>query len=205
MEILSHSNELRLYTRNVHLQLETRLIPIIRKVRTRSQYEFLLKTFYTFFAPLEKRLCTVSTLEQLTTALQLRKADSLYRDIISLNGSTENLALCENLPDCSNLSEALGIMYVLEGSVLGGKAIANIISKNMKDDPSLPFSFFLYYGDEPQAMWNKFRHSLDSDMTLSKASLLSSAFETFTKFEAWIDKRYNMTHDKMRRLNSTSS
>ena len=101
MEILSHSNELRLYTRNVHLQLETRLIPIIRKVRTRSQYEFLLKTFYTFFAPLEKRLCTVSTLEQLTTALQLRKADSLYRDFISLNGSTENLALCENLPDCS--------------------------------------------------------------------------------------------------------
>lgn len=192
MEILSHSNELRLNTRHVHLQLETKLIPIIRRVSTRSQYEFLLKTFYTFYAPLEKRLCAVSGIEGLTNPLQLRKVDGLNRDIMALNGNTENLPLCEDLPDCSNLSRAVGILYVLEGSVLGGKGIANIISKNITADPSLPFSFFLYYGNEPQAMWNKFRARLDSNETLSKASLLSSASETFTKLEAWIDKRHNI-------------
>lgn len=191
MEMLGNSEELRLNTRYVHLQLETKLIPIIERVSTRLQYEFLLKTFYSFYAPLEKTLCTISGVEQLITVLQLRKADSLSRDIIALNGSTEDLSLCEDLPDPSNLSRALGIMYVLEGSVLGGKGIAKIISKNITADRSLPFSFFLCYGNEPQAVWNKFRHSLDSDRTLSKASLLASASETFTKFEAWIDKRHS--------------
>lgn len=192
MEKLNHSEELRLNTRDVHLQLETKLIPIIQRVSTRSKYEFLLKTFFTFYAPLEKRLCAVSGIEQLTSPLQLRKVDSLNRDIIALNSSTENLPLCEDLPDCSNLSRALGIMYVLEGSVLGGRGIASIISKKVTTEPCLPFAFFLYYGNDPKAMWNKFRDTLDSNETLSRASLLSAASETFTKFEAWIDKRYNI-------------
>jgi len=190
MEILSHSEELKLNTRSVHHQLEMKLIPIIQSVSTPSQYVFLLKTFYTFYAPLEKQLSSVFGIEDVTSTFQLRKVESLKEDIFALDATAEELPLCQDLPQCSDLSTAFGILYVMEGSVLGGKGIASIISKNLTAESSLPFHFFLYYGDDQKAMWNKFKDALDSKKNLSRQTLLSSAAETFVKFKTWIDKRY---------------
>ena len=188
MERLTHSQELKRHTRDVHIQLEQMLIPLIQSVSTRTQYAELLKIFYTFYAPLEQQLSGVSGIGKLTADIQLRKADSLKKDITALKATTDSLSLCNELPGCTNLSHAFGIMYVLEGSVLGGKAIANIVTKKLPADTSLPFSFFLHYGDEAKSVWDQFKVKLDSTENLSTPALLSAATDTFILFKQWIDK-----------------
>ncbi len=189
MEKPAISEQLKTHTRQVHLQLEQRLIPLIQSIATRSEYVDLLKIFYTFYAPLENRLATVAGIENLAADIQLRKADSLEKDITVLEDSTANLAFCSELPACNNVSRALGIMYVMEGSVLGGKVIANIITKNLATDTSLPFSFFLHYGNEAKIVWNQFKTRLDSTENLFKPDTLSAAVDTFVLFKNWIDKK----------------
>lgn len=186
MEELTHSEELKIHTKKAHVELEQLMIPLIRSVSTPSQYLQLLKVFYTFYAPLEKRLSKVPGINNLTGDIQLRKADSLYNDIMAIEASPVDVSFCSDLPECTNLSRACGIMYVLEGSVLGGSVIANMISDKMPRNASLPFSFFLYYGDQAKMMWSLFKAKLDSMDNLSRSDVLSAARETFVLFGRWI-------------------
>lgn len=189
---LTHSEALKTHTRDVHIQLEQMLIPLIQSVSTRTQYAELLKIFYTFYAPVEQRLSGVSGIENLIAGIQLRKADSLKKDITALEATTDGLSLCDDLPRCTNLSHAFGIMYVLEGSVLGGKSIAHIVTKKLPADTSLPFSFFLHYGDDAKTTWDQFKAKLDSTENLSTPALLAAATDTFILFNQWIDENSSL-------------
>ena len=186
--MLTNSEQLKNYTHAVHIQFEQKLIPLIKSVSTRSEYADLLKLFYSFYAPMEKRLSMVNGIEILSNGIQLRKSTSLKEDITALSTTVENLPLCSNLPKCNDLSSAFGVMYVLEGSVLGGKTIANMITKNLPADGALPFSFFLHYGDDARLMWSQFKTRLDSIKNLSKPDILLAATDTFLVFQDWIDK-----------------
>jgi heme oxygenase len=187
MERFLNSEQLKIQTHQVHVDLEEALIPIIRSISSRSQYAELLKMFYTFYAPIEERLSSVPGIERLTIGLELRKADSLKKDITALGAKVDGSVLCSDLPVCADLSNAFGIMYVLEGSVLGGKAIANMVTKQLPTGSSLPFSFFLHYGDEARAKWQQFKTKLDSTEGLLPPRLLSAATETFILFKHWIE------------------
>jgi len=188
MESTSKSEQLKSHTHKVHVHLEQTLIPIIQRISIRSDYADLLKIFYTFYAPIENQLSSVAGMESLTSGIELRKADSLRKDILALNASTDHLVMCSDLPKCANLSHAFGVMYVLEGSVLGGKAIANMIARQLPTDPLLPFSFFLHYGDEAKMKWQHFKTRLDSTADLSQPDLFSAANDTFICFKSWIEK-----------------
>ena len=187
METLTHSEELKIHTQDVHTQLEQKLIPLIRSVSTRSQYADLLKLFYTYYAPLERRLGEVPGMEALTAGIRLRKSDSLMKDLEELGDSAAGWSPCSDLPSCADLSQAFGIMYVMEGSVLGGKAIAGIVTKKLPAE-TLPFSFFLHYRNDAENMWDQFKATLDSNRDVSRSALLSAATDTFVKFKIWIDK-----------------
>lgn len=188
MERLPNSELLKIHTREAHVQLEHTLIPIIQSISSRSQYADLLKVFYTFYAPVEKQLSEVPCIESLTAGIDVRKADSLKRDIIALEASTDGLPLCSELPRCVDLSHAFGIMYVLEGSVLGGSVIANIVTRRLPTDASLPFSFFLHYNGDAKIKWKQFKTSLDATGDLLRPHLLSAATDTFIFFKNWIDR-----------------
>lgn len=193
MEKLTYSGQLKRSTRDVHLQLERTLIPLIQDVGTRSQYADLLKLFYTFYAPLEARLAAVEGFEKLVSGIPLRKADNLKGDLMTLDAWTNSLTLCHDLPKCDDFSEAFGILYVMEGSVLGGKVIANMIAGRIPSGTSLPFSFFLCYGDDAESGWNQFKAGLDSTENLHQPSLLTAATDTFVLFKQWIDRNTRVT------------
>ncbi|HYF69199.1 MAG TPA: biliverdin-producing heme oxygenase [Ohtaekwangia sp.] len=188
MERPVNSEQLKTHTHKVHVQLEQTLIPIIQNIRTQSQYANLLKIFYTFYSPIENQLSSVTGIESLTSGIGLRKTDSLRKDILALKASTDHLALCSDLPTCTNLSHAFGIMYVLEGSVLGGNAISKMVTKQLPTEPPPPFSFFLHYGNDAKIKWQHFKTKLDSNGDLLQSDLFSAATDTFTLFNNWIEK-----------------
>lgn len=188
METPAYSEELKMHTAKVHVELEQKLIPLIESVNTLPQYARLLQIFFGFYAPLEYRLLRVADIEKVTDGIQLRKADSLKNDILAIESHAVDMVLCDDLPALSNVSSAWGVMYVLEGSTLGGKAIAKILRKKLGSDSAIPFSFFLHYGDETKEVWDQFNSKLDGASGLSKPDLLSSAAETFVLFKSWVDR-----------------
>jgi heme oxygenase (biliverdin-IX-beta and delta-forming) len=180
------AENLKDYTRSVHSELEQRLLSHIQAVRNVQHYGSLLALMYGYYAALERQL------EKFASSLpdydHRRKADSILEDLKTLNFSTESLCVCEDLPAIRSVASALGAMYVLEGSTLGGKIISKLLRKQV---PAVSESirFFEGYRERTGEMWQRFKtHLSDSVERPHFAETQEAAHETFLKFKNWIDK-----------------
>src|SRR4051812_28976854 len=119
---------LREETETLHQELEKVLIPRIKQTNTPTAYISLLQLFYGYYYPLEQHIAA-----HLDTSFpggfeQRRKASLLLQDIAVINGSALAApVLCTDIPEITDACQALGALYVLEGSALGGQVISQII------------------------------------------------------------------------------
>lgn len=76
---------------------------------------------------------------------------------------------------------ALGCMYVIEGSTLGGKVIQKHISKTLGIEPGKGASFFDGYGNETGHFWKSFLATLQTYSSEHDAdpSIIAGAADTF--------------------------
>jgi len=107
-------------TTHNHQLLEELLVPHLQNSTTIAQYVSILKTFYGFFKPVEVLLEQYVDVNVMPGMPLRRKAKLILDDLdcLSITGSP---VLSVNLPHVANVSQALGAMYVLEGSTLGGR------------------------------------------------------------------------------------
>ena len=76
--------------------------------------------------------------------------------------------------------EALGAMYVIEGSTLGGNVIAKQLSKTEGFD-GVTFNFFGCYHENTGAMWKNFKETIDAEVHEKKYDeVLSGAKKLYT-------------------------
>lgn len=201
---------LRGETRDCHVQLETRL-GLPAAISTRSEYRDLLARFFGFYLPVEERLTTLLCGEherrEILSGLDYgarRKTDLLRRDLQALGmGDTElaTLPQCDKLPALDTLSHALGCLYVLEGSTLGGQLLARFFADTLSIDASNGGAFFCSYGSEIGARWRAFGAVLTSwaDVTQDGEPvttnsvkqkqgevIVHAARETFHSMETWL-------------------
>ncbi|HYQ52414.1 MAG TPA: biliverdin-producing heme oxygenase, partial [Pseudomonas sp.] len=117
---------LREGTRDCHKALEARL-PFFETSFDVAAYSRLIQAYYGFHAPLEARLGVYQEpLRAKTPALSL--------DLQALNLSAADidaLPLCQALPAISSEASALGVMYVLEGSTLGGQVLKRAMAERL--------------------------------------------------------------------------
>lgn len=182
---------LRERTGALHQELEGILIPRIKQTSTPAGYLSLLQLFYGYYYPLEQYIAA-----HLDTSFpggfeHRRKASLLLQDMAVINGApVEPPPLCTDIPEIIDACQALGALYVLEGSTLGGQVICQILTRNLII-PELPkaLSFFEGYGANTQAMWDSFVHYLDgyNGTDAQKARLIQSAADTFLKFRIWAE------------------
>lgn len=180
---------LRESTGTLHQDLERVLIPRIKNTSTSAEYIRLLQLFYGYYYPLEQHIAA-----HLDTSFpggfeNRRKAFLLLQDIAVISGgSVDTPALCTDIPKITDNSQALGALYVLEGSTLGGQVISQILTRNVTA-PELPkaLTFFEGYGAATQDMWDGFVHYLEgyNGTDAQKARLIQSAADTFLKFRSW--------------------
>jgi heme oxygenase (biliverdin-IX-beta and delta-forming) len=182
------SEELKESTRAVHAALEKKLIGHIRRVKTRNDYAHLLCLLFGYYHSLEQSLHQHLDTESIEDLDKRRKSELLLSDLQALS-FTNRPALCDDIPPIHSVAEAMGAMYVLEGSTLGGAIIANMIEKQIPADSAVHFSFFRCYGDQRMPMWQSFKTHLEKiDSDAEKKAVLASAHLTFTKFHNWIEK-----------------
>jgi len=184
--ILDH---LRTHTRSSHQALEKLLIPRIKNISGKDEYASLLAVFYGYFSPLEQQLTSYINTDRIPDLNERRKASILLEDYLLISDNQNKISLCEDLPIITNEAEAIAVLYVLEGSTLGGKVITQLITKNLGIEPWDGIRFFYGYGDQTGVMWQKFIAILDNypiDEAIGLA-MAKTADDTFIKFKNWID------------------
>lgn len=185
------SEALKEATQSVHTELERKLIAVIRKVSSPQEYIRLLELMYGFYFPVQEKLLLYPKVQKFSSHDRGRKAENLLADIHYFQPGTANeLPLCNELPEINSYASAIGVLYVLEGSTLGGRIIAGMLSKQLGISVEQGFSFFNAYGDETKMMWDHFKLLLDGAWNEEeRTAIFNGATATFLSFKSWITKQ----------------
>lgn len=183
-------------TKENHEALEAVVLPCLTGMAQRAQYVQLIKAFYGFFKPVEDAVAPFIADSFLPDWPQRRKASYILEDLKKLQIPFESLPLAKDIPAINNLPQALGALYVLEGSTLGGRGITKMLLKNehlQLNEGHL--QFFAGYGAATGPMWTTFVNALNSfsGTEAEKAQMVAAANDTFSLFQSWLQQQ--LVHD----------
>jgi len=136
---------------------------IFNKTFTLEDYKKIINTNYLMLLHSEEKIFGMLS-DNFSEKLQLKKRVKLpliEKDLVSL--ALENQTATHSL-EFLNEYEALGAMYVIEGSTLGGNVIAKQLSKTDGFD-EVTFNFFGCYQENTGSMWKNFKEVLDTEIT----------------------------------------
>lgn len=182
---------LKVETRPHHERAE-RVVRLLSPDLTLSGYRRHLEALHGLHASLEARLA--ERLAGLATELRLEerwKLPLLEADLRELGHDEASLARLPRLappPSLPGVPEALGALYVLEGSTLGGQLILRHLRRHFEGVSAGGFAFFRAYGEAVGPMWKSFGEAL---LRLCPEPALAprvvrGAQDTFEAFEAWL-------------------
>jgi len=173
--ILDH---LRSATRDLHDGLEARL-DVFARIADPAQRREMIGRFLAFYRPAEAALARLLADEPDLSFDTRRKVPALERDLTALKAAPPADAPL-TLP--AGRCEALGFLYVLEGSTLGGR----VIDKQLRARGLSPegLSFFRGYGEHTGPRWKAFCAVLER--ADDKAAAARGARSAFAQMEAWM-------------------
>jgi heme oxygenase len=173
-----------------HQELEKKLVGKMREMKSVYDYISLLRLFYGYIGGLEKAITPYITDKVLPDHLDRRKTILISSDLHTLNTKNPALAGGHDLPQINNTADALGALYVMEGSTLGGQIIVKMLSKQLGIDESYAMSYFSGYGEDTHKMWTVFKEALDRSGSSENEAIINSANQTFQMFSRWFDICY---------------
>lgn len=180
------SQVLKEKTEIAHHQLEKILIGKLKSISSINDYITILCGFHGYIKPLEQQIARNIDTVLLPDYSERRKSEALSADLEQLN-STLNTSFSSDLPAIDNKYEALGALYVLEGSTLGGQIISRMITQKLQLDENQGLSFFQSYGEQTAAMWERFKAVLDERIPVEHSeAVVNAAEQTFIKFKNWL-------------------
>lgn len=174
------STKIKEATTEAHQNLEGKVVRKLKAIRSNDDYADLLKYCYAYFNALEQAVAPYITAEILPNHASRRHSGYIKADIEEL-GSNVNELPAVTVPAVNNLVEALGALYVMEGSIMGGPYIVQMLAKG---GINTGVSFFSGYGEQTGRMWGIFTEVLNNAAQSEKeeAQAVKSARETFANF-----------------------
>lgn len=175
-------------TATLHRDLEA-VLDISAQVQTRTQYEALLQRFHAFYAPWEAGLLKYGEWEELSLSLPKRmRVPRLEQDLAALEHQPfEKRAETHELPNLATFARALGSLYVLEGSTLGGQVLTRHFEA--MGIPSEGLHFFRSHGQEVGRFWKEFCGALnrygEQASEQEKTEVEQGACDSFAALQAW--------------------
>jgi len=143
-------------TMPAHQKLEKEVILKLKAIRSDEDYAALLKNFNNYFDALENAISPYITPNVLADYNERRNSAYLKKDIAELGG--DPAAVTVEVPEIKNELEAMAALYVMEGSIMGGKIIVQMLAKA---NITKGVSFFSGYGEDTGKMWGTFVQALD--------------------------------------------
>ena len=184
---------LREQTRDCHVALEESL-DLVKRVRTVHDYGGLLTRYFSLYESLENGLEKVADWEAKGWNFAAhRKAPWLRQDLQALGVGADEIARsprCETLNTPDSFGAALGCVYVLEGSTLGGQMLAKQFHESFGITPDNGGRFFKGYGQATMTTWRAFAAWADSQAAstniVMKEQAVDGARKTFADFSQWL-------------------
>ena len=164
-------------------------MPIMSPELTRQAYCELVVGFYGFIAPAEESLLRSGACGQTQVPFSGREKTSiLVKDLENLEQPIPKVIPDDAAMNLSSPAKALGYLYVMEGSTLGGQFISRHLKKHLGLDAENGAAYFNGYGSQTSARWKEFCEAL----IVSAASLnqddaiVESARATFEGLQQWL-------------------
>ncbi len=174
-------------TASLHERVE-RTVDIPAHLGSMPAYIGLLARFLGFYAPLEDRLAGVGGYESVGLDIAARRKAHLIRDDLRALGHEAAPPVCTALPVVATFADALGCLYVLEGSTLGGQFIRREAAARLGLTPDRGCAFFTGYGERTRAMWKAFGAAVAMHTDAhpgDQGAIVASATDTFTRLDEW--------------------
>ena len=183
-------SRLKAATRARHEAVEA-LLGLLGMTSTLDGYARALRRFHGLHRAAEAAFERVSGWEGVgIEPRERRKLPLLEADLLRIGlgpGEVAGLPACTTLPPLDDLPRALGAMYVLEGSTLGGRYITKAVAAGLGLTPGDGCSYFASYGDRVGPMWKAFGAAVDAYAVGEDVceAVERSADATFAAVEAW--------------------
>lgn len=179
---------LREQTREAHERLEGE-VDLLRDDLTRADYANWLACLYAFLRPWE-RLVEAASPRAAALLADRRRSALIERDLAVFGLDREalrRLPMCGRLPQIDSFPRALGSMYVLEGSTLGGQVIARHVEPALGLAADRGSGYFRSGGRPVGPMWRAFQATLvEASSPETDATIIAAARETFEALYDWV-------------------
>lgn len=187
-------NLLKKETESLHRQAENNAFSRALRQNTLHEQDYMtyLQQWYGFLDPLEKRFIHRAEWKDVRfDYAECLKTPLIITDLTAMGMSREaigDLPVCRRLPDTPEFSHVLGVMYVLEGSTLGGHWLLGKLTSILSISPDHNGHFLNCYGNAVRARWQAFtdlvqRYTVNRRM---EEHAVYAAKETFSLFHQWI-------------------
>lgn len=176
---------------------ETRpLDAILSRGITRDEYRAVLERFYGIVVPFEAFIAAnIGGFDLGRPYAEIVRRPDLERDLLFLGADAEYIAALplaevDVRPD---LPSALGLLYLMEGSRLGGLVIARSLQESLRVSPCHGAAYFASCGKDPHMLNDELRNRLESWVTRTGKgdAVISAAREGFSLMNAWMDQSQN--------------
>jgi len=173
-----------------HADVET-LLPASWSTLGRDGYGAYLAKLAGFHLPLEASVFAAHDWDALglPAAADRRRGTRLRADLAALGIDAAALPCSTELPDLRPVGRALGALYVLEGSTLGGQVLAREVTRGAAGAPTA----FLYgAGDAAGERWRtfcRFAERLAEGRPDLAADAVTAACDTFAGLASWLRGR----------------
>jgi heme oxygenase (biliverdin-IX-beta and delta-forming) len=186
--------QLRSKTANSHQLIEQNSMSqsLMSQGVTITQYAQYLKSMYTFVYGFEKMVFPLLKNYEMLQIDHRRKSHLIQADLALLNYTVDQPFVNNELFNTHyhNVADALGGMYVLEGSTLGGQIINRHLLKNLGDSITGKTTYLTAYAEQTGSMWKVFLQLLCEEATTSanKDEIIDSAVNTFSLLNNCLSK-----------------
>lgn len=178
---------LRTETGPLHRDLENKL-RLFETVATTDDYISHLKRLHHWLFHVESAMAPYA--DQLPVDWKSRcKAHLIKKDLEVLSETPIKREIDAAFSNCQNISAAWGILYVLEGSSLGGQIITRHYGKTLGLTPETGLSYFNGYGEKTGEMWTSFLKALTqyfAENPKCTDEIISSACSTFRSYSEFV-------------------
>lgn len=178
---------LREQTRHEHESLELEL-DLFHRITSRAAYRKLLEGFLRVHRPLEHELATAVDWQALGWDFDARRKTAwLVEDLAAMGDGMEPGDESRFMrPEISlhTLGGAIGCLYVMEGSTLGGQVISRHLEASLHITPENGGRFFHGYGPRTVEAWRAFGTWVGTqEPNLDASEAVTAARETFQFFQ----------------------
>ena len=179
---------IKLATKSHHSSVEKILVRKLKNLSSKEDYARLLYQLYGFYHTVEATVHSLVNSSTVPDIKQRKHVENLKSDLNCLGLTVENI---ENpfAKTIDSISRAMGVLYVIEGSTLGGQIITLMLKKQIPSLNNNELSYFLSYGERTMSMWSSFKSNYEIILTnIDENSVIEGAKETFEKLEIWLTK-----------------